>query len=351
MAATNTAVSAKDGTGATLNLTFAAESVSTRSANKTYLGRATDEAIINPFPENGRTNPDVRATGQTINSATSNAAVTVALDNGQGVLGFNVAGLTASGATLAIEAANDGGTVWFAVNGVAPVMGTQFTTITTDQSFTVRGAGHTNVRLRVSATGAGTVTVAYSASSVSSFVSLSSQLPAGINLIGSATAVSSGAITNPASGVMTRPANTTAYAANQLVASSTTAGSIVASSFSIANSGGGALISRLRLLTNVTTGWNNVNISINLWSIAPTYTNGDGGAYAVATGASKFLGNFSVSLIQFGDGAAGVAAVTVGSQAAISLASGTAIFWDMQILGAATPISQQTFTLTAEVLN
>ncbi|MDQ6702498.1 MAG: hypothetical protein M3Z96_05020 [Pseudomonadota bacterium] len=38
--------------------------------------------------------------------------------------------------------------------------------------------------------------------------------------------------------------NTTAYAANQLIASSTTAGSVTVPSFAVATSGGGAIISR-----------------------------------------------------------------------------------------------------------
>src|ERR1700730_14367879 len=104
---------------------------------------------------------------------------------------------------------------------------------------------------------------------------------------------------NPTS-TLTRPANTTAYAANQLIASSTTAGSVVVHSFSIAT--GGAILSRLRLRTNATSGWGGVNLSINLWSAAPTYTNGNGGAYAAATGSADWLANFLVSLIQFSMG-------------------------------------------------
>jgi hypothetical protein len=164
------------------------------------------------------------------------------------------------------------------------------------------------------------------------------------------TSLSSGAITNPTS-TLTRPANTTAYAANQLIASSTTAGSVVVPSFAIATTAGGAIIPRLRMRTNATTGWSAVNLSINLWSTAPTYTNGDGGAYAVATGSAGWLGNFLMILTQFGDGAVGAVALTSANELVLKLASGTSIFWDVQILGAATPISGQTFTITAELLN
>ncbi|MGB6176254.1 MAG: hypothetical protein WBF43_07935 [Methylocella sp.] len=167
---------------------------------------------------------------------------------------------------------------------------------------------------------------------------------------GSVTSLSSGAITNPAS-VLTRPANTTAYATNQLIASSTAAGSIAVPSFQIASNSGGVILSRLRLETNVAAGWNGINLSVNLWSATPTYTNGDGASYAVAAGSANWLANFLISLIQFGDGAAGAASLTGANEMALKLASGMSVFWDIQILGAATPISGQTFTLTGELLN
>jgi hypothetical protein len=95
-----------------------------------------------------------------------------------------------------------------------------------------------------------------------------------------------------------------------------------------------------------------VNLSINLWSAAPTYTNGDGGTYARATGSASWLANFLISsMVQCGDGAVGSGGRTSAKEMTIKLASGTAIFWDLQILSAATPISGQTFTLTAELLN
>jgi hypothetical protein len=165
------------------------------------------------------------------------------------------------------------------------------------------------------------------------------------------TSLNSGAITNPAS-TMTRPANNTAYASGQLVADNVTAGSIGAHSFAIATSGGGAVIPRLRLRTNAASGWSGVNFSINLWSTAPTYTNGDGGVYAPATGVANWLATYLVSaMTQFGDGAVGAGGVATANEMMIKLASGTAIFWDLQILSAATPFSGQTFTLTAEILN
>lgn len=151
---------------------------------------------------------------------------------------------------------------------------------------------------------------------------------------------------NPTS-TLTRPANTTAYSSGQLIASSTTAGSIVVPSFTI--QGGRGFIPRVRLSTNATTGWAGT-FTVTLWRAAPTYTNGDGGAYAVATGAAGRLAQYSCTLVQYGDGASGECSITIGNFLTASLPSGTSIYWDVQTAAAATPISGQTFTLTAETV-
>lgn len=174
-------------------------------------------------------------------------------------------------------------------------------------------------------------------------------LPAGTNNIGSVNTPAAGTITNPGNAI-TRPANTTNYAQNNLIASSVTAGSVVVSSFSLLNSGG--VIPRVRLFTNKTSGWDGVVIRVRLWQSAPTYTNGDGGAYAVATNAFGLLGAYDVTLSQFGDAATGIAAPNNGTAAWIKV-PGTAVFWDLQYLGSAalTPASGQTFTMVAEIAN
>lgn len=177
-------------------------------------------------------------------------------------------------------------------------------------------------------------------------------LGAGTNLIGTVQSPISPVVTNPTS-VLTRPADTTAYSQNDLIANNTTAGSVTVPSFAIATSGGGACIGRVRLTTNKTSGWDATTFTMRLWTAAPTYTNGDNAAYAVATGAAGFLASFSVTLSQFADGASGVGAPAVGNNVCPKLASGTSIYWDLQYTGSAslTPASGQTFTATPEVLN
>ena len=108
---------------------------------------------------------------------------------------------------------------------------------------------------------------------------------------------------------------------------------------------------RIRVFTNAPSGWNNVQLSINLWKGAPTYVNGDNGIYSVATGAALWLANYTVILTQFVDGAVGGGTLTSANGVALKLTSGTSIFYDVQIIGTATPISGQIFTIVPELLN
>lgn len=117
--------------------------------------------------------PDTRSTGNLVASGTLNAALTVQLNNGQGVVAYTISGLTASGATLTSEYSNDG-TTWSSHN----VIGNPFTsTITTDGQYRVNGGGHVAVRLRVSVIGTGNVTISYNASSQSSLIDMGATVP------------------------------------------------------------------------------------------------------------------------------------------------------------------------------
>lgn len=203
MTATKTTKPAKDGTSSAYTQGMATESVGADLTPFVYLAEPVGEALISPMPSAGGTvNPDVRATAQTINSATLNASVSLALNNGQGETSYRITGLTASGATLAVETSIDGTTNWDATPGVFPVSGVLVSAITSDGLIKVPTDGRTNVRLRVSIIGSGTITISYTASSVSSAGWLSSPLPAGANLIGSLLQP----LANPTS-TLTRPAS------------------------------------------------------------------------------------------------------------------------------------------------
>jgi hypothetical protein len=181
--------------------------------------------------------------------------------------------------------------------------------------------------------------------------SLLAKFPAALT---SAGALKVGGVLVTPSSVLSRPANTTAYAANELVASSTSAGSVVTPSFAaLAAAGGSGTLRRAKLLTNATTGLNNVAFHIDLWSSAPTFTNGDGGAYAPASGSASWLGSMTVTgMTQLGDGAVGAAVSDVGSDISFVLASTPNIFWSLECIssGGFTPLSGQQFTFIPEIL-
>ena len=109
------------------------------------------------------------ASGQIVNSATANANLAVPLISAQSAIGFNVAGLTASGATLTIEGSADGraitnsSKVWATTGGLALPGGstTPFTTLNADQTFRASVSGLDAIRLRVSSTGSGNITIGY----------------------------------------------------------------------------------------------------------------------------------------------------------------------------------------------
>lgn len=154
------------------------------------------------------------------------------------------------------------------------------------------------------------------------------------------------------SSTLTRPANTTAYAANDLVASSTTAGSIVVPSFTAVPVGGmSGYIERIRLATNKTSGMASINFTVRLWSEAPTYTNGDNGAYAVATNEDALLGTFTTAgMLQGATGASVEDAPDIGTRVGFNLSSASRlIYWDLEIESTLTPASAQTFTITPEI--
>lgn len=165
----------------------------------------------------------------------------------------------------------------------------------------------------------------------------------------------SGSVTNPTS-TLTMTSSTTAYSANQLIASSATAGSIVNPSFSILNAAGGAAIPRVRLSSNDTTStaWAGVTLQVDLWTASPTWTNGDRGTWLPATGSASHVASYSCTMPTpvWGDGLATECLISVNNFAAVKLASGTTIYWSLKAVGASGVTgASKTFTLTAELVN
>ncbi len=116
-------------------------------------------------------NDNLRAAAQPLATGTPNNTLVYDLARNEAVMGVNVAGLTASGATLTLEGSSDAKALsdatktWFSVVGVpfscpSPAV---FTTLTADQSFKVDTSGLTNIRFRVSSAGSGSATIGLNA--------------------------------------------------------------------------------------------------------------------------------------------------------------------------------------------
>lgn len=159
-------------------------------------------------------------------------------------------------------------------------------------------------------------------------------------------------VSNPTSS-LTMTSGTAAYTAGQLIANSATAGSVTVPSFLLL-SPGSALIQRLRLSTNdaTSTAWGGVSIQVDLWSAAPTFTNGDRAAWSVATGTANHLGAYSCTMsAEYGDGAYAECSPTVGQVSVPKLPSGNAVFWTLQAVSASGVTgASKVFTLTVEAV-
>lgn len=145
----------------------------------------------------------------------------------------------------------------------------------------------------------------------------------------------------------TRPADTTAYASGDLVANSTTAGSVAPIVLTtVQEAGGSRSVQRVRLSksgTSVT----NASFRLHLYNVAPTCANGDNGAWST-TGASGYLGSVDVTIDKaFTDGATGSTAL---SGANFVFDQAAALYGLLEARAAYTPISGEVFTVNVDVL-
>lgn len=154
-------------------------------------------------------------------------------------------------------------------------------------------------------------------------------------------------IYNP-SASFTRPADTNQYAVGDLVANSTTAGSVVPMSFVLGNNFGFGQFRLTRVrLTKTNNSPTTATFRAHLYSSSPTSAAGDNAAYS--TNLSGWLGAIDVPLMTpFTDGCASVGAAVAGSEFLIRQAAGSTVYALLMALGTYTPASQEVFTLTLE---
>lgn len=147
--------------------------------------------------------------------------------------------------------------------------------------------------------------------------------------------------------VMTRPANTTAYASGDLIANDTTAASVVPLEFVVSRDiKRGVTISRCRIRksgTSVT----GAAMRLHLFTEKPAVTNGDNGVW-LASKSAAWAGCLDVSEMKaFSDGAAGIGVPQDGTT--VTIKPGVNKIWGLlEARGALPPASGETFQVTLE---
>lgn len=148
----------------------------------------------------------------------------------------------------------------------------------------------------------------------------------------------------------TRPSDTTAYADEDLVANSTTAGSVVPMSFPIGVANGrGVKIVGLTILKSDGTDVANATFSVRLYGSSPTVANGDNGA--ISTDVAGYIGEISPAImLAYTDDAKTqiyAGAVSGGFNPLYHyLRSSSTIYGLLKAEAAYTPASAETFTVT-----
>ena len=154
------------------------------------------------------------------------------------------------------------------------------------------------------------------------------------------------------SATVTRPANTTAYASGDLVANSTTAGSVVPLSFANAAraAGKGGKIVGARL-TKSNAGLTNASFRLHLFTAAPaTVTDGDNSALSTS-GVADYIGALDVVVDRaFTDGAFGRSGAPLSGNFLEYVGATTTLYGLLEARGAYTPASGEVFTVTIAAL-
>jgi hypothetical protein len=149
----------------------------------------------------------------------------------------------------------------------------------------------------------------------------------------------------------TRPADTTAYASGDLIANSTTAGSVTPLSWPLPHPGAAVQIKRARIRKTTTT-VTNFKAYLHLYSAAPAVANGDNGAYS-STKAANYIGSILIDGTttpgaKFSDGAAAFGAAAAGSE--FNVQPGSTIYGLLEAQAAYAPGNAEVFTVTLDLL-
>lgn len=141
----------------------------------------------------------------------------------------------------------------------------------------------------------------------------------------------------------TRPADTTAYTAGDLVANNVTAGSVVPISW-VMPLGATFAVHGIRIFKSTTVA-TNASFRLHLYAALPTVANGDNGAWS-SSQASMYLGNISATMLAFTDGCSFASPII--PVISLNICRGTVaartIYGLLEVTAAYTPGSAETFS-------
>ena len=152
-----------------------------------------------------------------------------------------------------------------------------------------------------------------------------------------------------------RPADTTAYAAGDLVANSTTSGSVAPIAFAnaVRSAGQACRIERMRLRKSGTS-LTNASFRVYLFRTSPTVSVGDNGVFnssgtLAISDIADLIDYFDITMNRSATvGARGLGVPSTGSGVNITPTSGTTLYALIEATAAYTPVSGETFTATLE---
>lgn len=145
----------------------------------------------------------------------------------------------------------------------------------------------------------------------------------------------------------TRPADTTAYASGDIVANSTTAGSVVPLQFLTATPVAGVgRVDAVRIRKSGTS-TTNASFRLHIYNAAPTIASGDNAAFSTS-GLTTYVGALDVAIDRaFTDGACG-RGIPISISPILLTTNNTTLFGLIEARGAYTPASGETFELLLE---
>lgn len=149
---------------------------------------------------------------------------------------------------------------------------------------------------------------------------------------------------NAISANFTRPSDTTAYASGDLVANSTTAGSVQLLNFTMPSTN--FKLQRVGIVhTAITT--TNATFRLHLYTTGPTVANGDNGAWSTTQAGYLADVDIDCSIRAFTDNGQGFGlANSAGESIDLVIPAGLIIYGLLEARGAYTPASAEVFTVT-----